>query len=117
MATAQRLIKELRGAFKDSGIEHPHVNFWFNELEDMVNEHIPVPATIRLGTVYLMQSKKGPARVIVTKENQKTWVMYEVEGSSRPGCRWMIYKTWCTAKNIVRDDAQSYVLPSHVVIK
>lgn len=117
MASAQRYLKEIEGAIKDAGVTHPHINFWINELKDIINEELPELAGIQLQTVYRFVSKKLSRRVIVTKENSKTWVMYETADSARPGTRWMIGKTWCTTGNIQRDSAQSYLLPEGLKIK
>jgi len=91
-------------------------NDW-NELKFLIEEAFPKLTPIFIGSVYKMVAKGLTRRVIVTKENQKTWVMYEVEDSARPGCRWMIGKTWCTKDNIWRDEAQSYSLPAGVKLK
>jgi hypothetical protein len=71
-----------------------------------------------LNSVYKFKAKKGRiARGVVTKENDKTWVLYEVDGSGNPGTRWMLSKSWCTKTNVWRDEAQSYSLPSYVRVK
>lgn len=87
------------------------------QLKELIEDEFPELVDICLKTVYKMNSKKGLLRVVVTKENQKTWVMYEVTDSVTPGSRWMVGKTWCLSENIWRDEAQSYSIPSNVRIK
>lgn len=89
---------------------------WQN-LRAFIEAEFPTLVQVRIGTVYTMVSKGFKRRMVVTKENQKTWVMYEVEGSYRPGVRWMIGKTWCTEENMDRDISQSYSLPAGTKLK
>ena len=92
----------------------PEVQIWLNELEAA----IPKTTSMRINTVYKFNAGKGRiARAVVTKENSKTWVLYETQDSGKPGCRWMISKSWCKEENIWRDVAQSYELPEGVKIK
>jgi hypothetical protein len=91
---------------------------WLSELRNIVEDEIPEYTNMQLMTVYHFRGKKGlMCRGIVTKENAKTWVVYEVADSSRPGCRWMISKDWCTAENIQRDTNQAYEMAPGVRIK
>lgn len=88
----------------------------WEDLKIAINEAYPTLVPIQIGRKYEMDTKKGPVTVQVTKENQKTWVMYELDNSVRPGCRWMVGKTWCIEGNIypVNSDAK---VPAHVRIK
>ena len=96
-----QLVKQLEGVFKDEGIENPYFNTWWNELKNLVKEAYPELQNIFVGGKFSMLDKTGKEiQVKVTKENQKTWVMYELEGSNRPGCRWMVHKTWCEKDKI-----------------
>jgi hypothetical protein len=90
-------------------------NDW-EEIKTLLNRAYPNLVTIKLRQKYVMDTKKGRAVVQVTKENRKTWVMYEVEGSARPGTRWMVGKTWCTPDKIqpVHTDSR---IPSWVEVK
>jgi len=110
------LVDSLDLVFQEAKITHPYFQSWWDELKDVIDEAYPDLTSIQIGRKYVMETKKGRAIVQVTKENQKTWVMYELEGSSRPGCRWMIGKTWCTAEKIqaVTTDA---VIPNTVRVK
>jgi len=72
---------------------------WIN-LKNYVANEFPDLVQIGVGLKYTMQTKKGTVNMQVTKENQKTWVMYELENSARPSCRWMISKSWCTEDHI-----------------
>jgi hypothetical protein len=100
---------------KHSGLsEDPN---WLSLL-GVIDKHIPTITSICIGTVYMFQAKNGRiARGVVTKENTKTWVLYEDTESGKPGTRWMISKGWCREENIWRDTAQSYNLPEGVVLK
>jgi len=89
----------------------------WHRLRSFIEDEFPSMVYIHVGGVYTMVSKGARRRMVVTKENQKTWVMYEVEGSYTPGTRWMIGKTWCTEEQIARDSAQSYELPKGLVLK
>ena len=89
----------------------------WDRLINFVEAEFPELISIRLHTVYKMISKGHMRRMVVTKENSKTWVMYEVEDSYAPGNRWMIGKTWCVEGNLWRDSAQSYLLPAGIKFK
>jgi phosphoribosylaminoimidazole (AIR) synthetase len=117
MPTAQVFIDNIEAAIKDAKVNHPHIQFWINELRDIVDEQMPKMASMCVGSVYTFTAKKKAVRAILTKENTKTWVLYEVDGSDRPGCRWMLGKSWCSSDNIQRDTVQSYSLPESARIK
>ena len=107
------LVKELDNVF----MEPQHLMLW-QELKSIIQTKVPQFETIHLGDVYLMKGKKGTTvRVVATKSNTKTWVMYETMQSVSPGARWMVHKSWCTKNNIKRDSAQSYVIPEGVTLK
>lgn len=89
----------------------------WNGLKNFVAVEFPVLTPIHVHSVYKMVSKGLTRRIVVTKENSKTWVMYEVEDSARPGMRWMIGKTWCIKDNIWHDTTQSYTLPVGLKLK
>jgi len=112
-----QLIKELDKVFVEANIQHPYFQSWWNDLKEVVENELSSMTSIRVHTLYTMDTKKGQVTVICTKENSKTWVMYEVEGSRRPGCRWMLGKSWCTEDNIQRSIAQSYAMPVGIKFK
>lgn len=89
----------------------------WEQLKSIIAKEFPELISMHIGTVYTMSERTSRRRMVVTKENGKTWVMYEVEGSYRPGCRWMITKTWCTKENITRDSIQSYEFPKGLKLK
>ena len=115
--TPDRLVKELDAVFAEANITHPYFESWWSDLKTFVENEFSALTEMRLHTVYEMDTKKGHVTMVVTKENQKTWVAYEVEGSVRPGMRWMLYKSWCTTDNIQRAVSQSYSLPLGVKVK
>lgn len=117
MASAQRLMKEIEGIFKDAKLDHPYLESYWNDLKDKVSEAMPELTAVGIGGVFRMNTKRGEVRAVCTKSNPKTWVMYETTDSLNPGMRWMIGKTWCCKDNIWRDEAQSYTLPEGVVVK
>jgi hypothetical protein len=88
----------------------------WNQLKKLIAQLTPDITPIQIGQKYVMNTKKGQVVAQVTKENQKTWVMYEVEGSVNPGSRWMIGKTWCRAENIQHVITEARI-PSYVRIK
>jgi hypothetical protein len=102
MPSAQHFLNLIEATTKGAK-EHvdPCTQWWIDELREIINDQIPELQDITVGGKYEMVDKKGRTITLqVTKENQKTWVMYELEGSARPGCRWMIHKTWCQKSNI-----------------
>jgi hypothetical protein len=109
-------MAELDLVFNEAEIQHPYFDSWWSQLKDAVVDAYPTLTPIQIGRKYVMETKKGRATVQVTKENQKTWVMYELEGSSRPGCRWMIGKTWCTAENI-QAVSTDQAIPERIKVK
>lgn len=120
MPTAQQLLGYLEATVRDvtgSSAIDPCALSWIEQLQNIVAENLPEVTTMRVGTVYTFVSKGKSVRAICTKQNTKTWVLYETDDSSRPGCRWMLGKGWCTAKNVNRAPTQSYSLPDHVSIK
>ena len=110
--SVQSMMKELEK--ENSSLLNSHTWLTFKRV---IEEEFPKFIDIRLHTVYKMISKGFTRRMVVTKENQKTWVMYEVNDSHNPGGRWMVGKTWCLAENIWRDTAQSYELPAGLKLK
>lgn len=86
-------------------------------LKNFIKSEFPVLLAIQLRAVYRFTSKGRERRVVVTKENPKTWVMYETNDSSQPGMRWMIGKTWTTEENIYLDKEQVYELPQGLKLK
>jgi hypothetical protein len=90
---------------------------WAN-LKRFIAEHYTPMTSMRVGTVYIFKGK-GPIMLtgVCTKENGKSYIVYETNQSGDPGARWTLGKTWCTQENIQRSVAQSYALPSHVVLK
>ena len=89
----------------------------WRQLKAFIEDEFPALTPIHVHSVYKMVAKGIPRRLVVTKENSKTWVMYETADSARPGVRWMIGKTWFTQENIQRDVAQSYSLPPGTKLK
>jgi len=120
MPSAQQLLGYLEATVRDvqdSSAIDPCALSWVEQLRDIVDECLPELVSMRVASVYEFEAKGKSVRAICTKENTKTWVLYEVEGSSRPGCRWMLGKSWCVAENIQRAATQSYSLPEHVKVK
>jgi len=118
MPSAQALLGFIKNAVIDSKEIDPCTISWINQLEDIIAEEIPELVDMRVNVVYLFEDTKGITnRAVMTKENSKTYVLYEVTGSTRPGCRWMLGHGWCTAENIQRDVSQSYTMPDMVKIK
>jgi len=114
-----QLLQELDKVFANSNVsEHPYFQSWWNDLKVLVTDEFPEYTRLMMGSVYRFTGKKGAqCRGVVTKENEKTWVLYETSDSSRPGCRWMLSKTWCTKDNVYRDETQSYTLPEGLRVK
>ena len=119
MRSAQTILKNIEATCTDeSGYLDPRTRVWINELRDILNEQLPEMTEVVIGAVYRFRGKKGAqCRGVVTKENAKTWVVYETTDSSRPGCRWMIGKDWCTKENFKRDTVQSWEVPAGVKFK
>lgn len=122
MPSAQKFLDLLESAVEDTINEglssiDPCALYWIGKIREIVEDNIPELAHMSIGTVYVFQAKDKNVRAICTKENQKTWVLYETDDSSRPGCRWMLGHGWCTADNIARAPTQSYTLPDSVRIK
>lgn len=112
-----RIEATVRSLPEDSGID-PCTLSWVAQLRNILDEELPEMTEMTLGTVYRFSGKRGlECRAVVTKENPKTWVLYETTDSSRPGARWMINKNWCLKENIERDSYQTYSLPSDVRLK
>lgn len=118
MATLREFVKLMDAALKDTPSEHPYVAHYWNEIKTKIDEEFPELTNVIIGRVYKFQAKGGRiARGVCTKENQKTFVLYETTDSGRPGCRWMIGKGWCTPENIWDDHSHDWAIPSHVVVK
>ena len=119
MPTARVLISSLDLAIKDAGSNiDPCSLSWLRQLEDIIDEYVPDLTHMQLFTVYKFYTKKyGWMRGIVTKENAKTWILYETSGSFRPGCRWTWAKNLCTKDVMIRDSSQSYEMPATVKFK
>jgi len=117
MLSAQKLVDRIEMVVKNEGVDSLLLNTYIAELRDIINVRIPEKAAITLWQKYEVDTgKKGVIEVMVTKENPKTWVAYELEDSSRPGCRWMLNKNWCTAER-VRPTSSEAQLPNHVVLR
>jgi hypothetical protein len=119
MPQARDYLDYLEAAVRDAEkVIDPCALSWISSLRAIVEDELPEYTNIHLMTVYRFRGKRGQAcRGVVTKENAKTWVVYETSDSSRPGTRWMISKGWCTTDNIERDSNQAYELPAGVKIK
>lgn len=114
MTTVQCFLDRIENRLDSTIIDSPD---WI-ALRRIIMHELPELTVIRIGTVYEFNSSKGHnLSAVVTKENQKTWVLYEITRSHSPGTRWMIGKTWCTKENITRSIAQSFELPKGVKIK
>jgi len=65
---------------------------------------------VRLRMTFMLHTaRKGDRLVRVTKENPKTWIMYELNGSIQPGCRWTIPKSICTVKELTAVDSVAII--------
>jgi hypothetical protein len=118
MPSAQALLGFINSAVIGAKEIDPCTLSWLTQLKDIIDEELPELVDMRVNTVYLFEDKKGRRnRAVMTKENSKTFVLYEVNGSTRPGCRWMLDHRWCTSGNIVRDTSQSYTMSDGVKIK
>lgn len=119
MADIRRLVEELEKACLESNVvDHPYFMSWWDELKEKIAEEFPETVDLVIGRVYSFRAKRGRiARGVCTKENQKTFVVYEIDGSGRPGCRWMISKAWCLKDNIWEDHKADWSIPAHVTIK
>lgn len=119
MPTAQALLGYITTAVTDSdGAIDPCTLSWIYQLQEIINDRIPEQTVVRLFNVYKFWTKKyGWMRGVVTKENGKTWVIYETTDSRQPGCRWTWGKDGCSKDVMQRDTAQSYEMPSFVTFK
>ena len=75
----------------------------WQHLKLLINEAIPeMQPVVRGGKYKFSTPKKGTRTVEATKENGKSWIMYEVTGSRSPGCRWTIPKSRCGKDELER---------------
>lgn len=119
MSNPRILIESIEMAVKGAGQEiDPCTLSWVRQLKEVIDIEFPESIQLRIANVYRFTGRRGAqCRGVVTKQNEKTWVLYETVDSHAPGTRWMLHKTWCTKNNIRRDEAQSYELPRGLRIK